>query len=124
MMDHKQSIEDYLEGIIIVKEKQGYVRSVDVANQLSVSKPSVSYATKKLIDEGYIELDENKFIILTEKGTKLANDTYDRHKTLSKFFTFIGVDKQQAIIDACKVEHDVSEETYKALCTFINKHCG
>lgn len=120
-MEPRESAEDYLEAILRVKEKQGYVRSVDVAKLMDVSKPSVTYATKKLRESGYINMDDNGMILFTEIGRKLAEDTWTRHKTLSKLFISLGVKEKQALIDACKVEHDLSEETFKAIQKFVNK---
>ena len=120
-MEPRESAEDYLEAILRVKEKQNYVRSVDVAKILNVSKPSVTYATKKLRDGGYITTDDNGMILFTEKGKKLAENTWDRHQTLAKLFISLGVKEKQALTDACKVEHDLSEETFKAIQKFINK---
>lgn len=116
-----KSTEDYLEAILVVKEKQGYVRSIDVATELGVTKPSVSYATKKLKENGYITMDKAGMIILTESGAKIAEKIYTRHKTLSEFFIKLGVNPDQARDDACLIEHDISEETFTALCAFIDK---
>ena len=119
-MEPRESAEDYLEAILRVKEKQNYVRSVDVAKLMNVSKPSVTYATKKLRESGYITMDDNGMILFTEKGQRLAENTWTRHKTLAKLFISLGVKEKQALIDACKVEHDLSEETFKAIQRFIN----
>lgn len=121
-MEPRESAEDYLEAILRVKEKQNYVRSVDVAKLMNVSKPSVTYATKKLRESGYITTDDNGMILFTERGEKLAEDTWTRHKTLAKLFMSLGVKEKQALIDACKVEHDLSDETFKAIQNFVNKN--
>lgn len=120
-MEPRESAEDYLEAILRVKEKQNYVRSVDVAKLMDVSKPSVTYATKKLRESGYITMDDNGMILFTHIGEKLAKETWTRHQTLSKLFISLGVKEKQALIDACKVEHDLSEETFKAIQKFVNK---
>ena len=120
-MELHESTEDYLEAILNLKSAQGYVRSVDIATHMKVSKPSVSYATKKLKENGYITTDANGMIILTDKGDKVANDVWTRHQVLSSFFTMLGVKEKQARIDACKVEHDLSEETFKAIKKFVNQ---
>ena len=120
-MEPLESTEDYLEAILRVKEKQNYVRSVDVAKLLKVSKPSVTYATKRLRESGYITMDDNGMIFFTPPGKKLAEDTWTRHKTLANLFMQLGVKKEQALEDACKVEHDLSEETFKAIQRFVNK---
>ena len=121
-MEIHQSAEDYLEAILTIKEQKGYVRSIDVANQLNVSKPSVSYATKRLRENGYISFNEDGMITLTDSGFEIADKIYTRHKTLSDFFIRIGVDPEIADSDACKIEHDISSETFTKLCTFINKN--
>lgn len=121
-MEPRESAEDYLEAILRVKEKQNYVRSVDVAKLMNVSKPSVTYATKKLRESGYITTDDNGMILFTEQGKKLADSTWNRHQTLARLFVSLGVKEKQALIDACKVEHDLSEETFKAIQKFVNKN--
>ncbi len=120
-MEPLESTEDYLEAILRIKEKQNYVRSVDVAKLLKVSKPSVTYATKRLKESGYIRTDDNGMILFTSAGEKLAEETWTKHKTLAKLFMHLGVKEKQALIDACKVEHDLSEETFKAIQKFVNK---
>ena len=115
-MEVRKSAEDYLEAILMIKEKQGYVRSVDIAEHLGITKPSVTYSTKRLKANGYITMDKANMISLTEDGMKIASEIYNRHKVLSGFFTFLGVDPQIAREDACKVEHDLSPETFSALC--------
>jgi Mn-dependent DtxR family transcriptional regulator len=120
-MEPRESAEDYLEAILRVKEKQNYVRSVDIAKLMDVSKPSVTYATKKLRESGYITMDDNGMILFTKEGEKLAEETWTRHKTLAKLFMSLGVKEKQALTDACKVEHDLSEETFKAIQKFVNK---
>ena len=120
-MEPRESAEDYLEAILRVKEKQNYVRSVDIAKLMEVSKPSVTYATKKLRESGYITMDDNGMILFTKEGKKLAEETWTRHKTLAKLFISLGVKEKQALTDACKVEHDLSEETFKAIQKFVDK---
>lgn len=119
-METHESREDYLEAILMIKEKQGYVRSVDISDQLKVSKPSVTYATKKLKNAKLITMDKNGMINFTKNGEKIAVNIYTRHKTLIEFFTRIGVGKEQARIDACKVEHDISEQTFNAIKKALN----
>ena len=110
-----KSSEDYLEAMLMLKEERGYVRSVDIAERLGVSKPSVSIAVKKLKENGYLEMDHSGFITLTESGHEIAERIYPRHKTLTSFFEMLGVDPEIAQEDACLVEHDLSEETFSAL---------
>ena len=117
----QESLEDYLESMLMLKEQKGFIRSVDISRLLGVTKPSVSYATRKLREQGYITMDNDGLINLTSTGLDLAQKTYDKHKTLSNFFKSIGVEPKIAQQDACRIEHDISSETYKALCKHIEK---
>ncbi|MBP3718549.1 MAG: metal-dependent transcriptional regulator, partial [Eubacterium sp.] len=103
-MEIHQSAEDYLEAILMIKERKGYVRSIDVATQLGVSKPSVSYATKRLRENGYISFNEDGMISLTDSGMEIANKIYTRHKLLTNIFIKLGVKEEIAAEDACKIE--------------------
>ena len=114
--DIGKSAEDYLESMIILKEKNGYIRSVDISTFLGVTKPSVSNAMKRLREEGYIEMNRSGFITVTEKGMDIADKIYTRHKKLTEFFISLGVDPEVAEEDACKIEHDLSDETFDAVC--------
>lgn len=114
-MELHESAEDYLESILSIKEQKGAVRSIDVVNDLAVSKPSVSVAMKKLRENGYITVDAEGYISLTQSGKEVATSVYDRHKVLTRLFVALGVDEEIARQDACKVEHDLSEETFAAL---------
>ena len=116
-----KSAEDYLESMIILKEKNGYIRSVDIAGFLGVTKPSVSNAMKRLREEGYIEMNRSGFITVTEKGMEIADKIYTRHKKLTDFFVALGVDPEIAEDDACKIEHDLSDATFDAICSHIDK---
>ena len=116
-----KSAEDYLESMIILKEKNGYIRSVDIAGFLGVTKPSVSNAMKRLREEGYIEMNRSGFITVTEKGMEIADKIYTRHKKLTDFFVALGVNEEVAEDDACKIEHDLSDETFEAICNHIEK---
>ena len=115
MKIHKAS-EDYLEAMLMLREKHGYIRSIDVAEQLSVTKPSVSYSTKRLREAGYITMDGESYITLTDTGMEIAKRMYERHKLLTDFFVRLGVNERTAREDACKVEHDLSAETFAAIC--------
>ena len=119
-----ESSEDYLEAMLIMREQHGYVRSIDIAAELGVTKPSVSYATKRLRENGYITLDKEGLITLTESGYAIASRIYERHKTLTAFFVRLGVDEETAREDACKVEHDLSEQTYNAIKRHAEKSMG
>ena len=114
-MEIQKSSEDYLETMLMMQEKHGYIRSIDVAEHLGVTKPSVSYATKRLRENGYITMDKDGLITLTPAGMEIASRVYDRHKTLTHFFMHLGVDEKTAREDACKVEHDLSQVTYEAI---------
>lgn len=115
-----ESIEDYLETILKLTNKLGQVRSIDIANELHYSKPSVSIAMKNLRSKNYITVNENGYIYLTESGKELADMTLERHTLLSGWLISIGVSEEVAYEDACKIEHDLSEETYAA----IKKYCA
>lgn len=119
--DIGKSAEDYLESMIILKEKNGYVRSVDIAGFLGVTKPSVSVAMKRLREDGYIEMDKSGIITVTDKGMEIADKIYTRHKKLTDFFVALGVDPAVAEDDACKIEHDLSDETFDAICSHIEE---
>lgn len=114
-MEIHESSEDYLETILILKERTGQVRSIDIATEMNFSKPSISVAMKKLRENGYIEVDKEGFITLTDSGYKIASNIYERHKLLTRFFISLGVDAKVAAVDACKVEHDLSEETFRKI---------
>ncbi len=115
----EKTIEDYLEAMLIIKEEKGYVRSIDVAHFLDVTKPSVTYTTKRLKERGYITMNEDNLIFLTDDGRAIAEKTYIKHKALSDFFIRLGVDEKIAVEDACRIEHDISPETFDALCSHI-----
>ena len=119
-MTIRKSAEDYLEAMLMMKELHGYIRSIDLAEHLGVTKPSVSYATKRLRENGYITMDHSGFITLSETGMEIADRIYTRHKVLTEFFTNLGVDPETAREDACKVEHDLSEETFRLLTEHAN----
>lgn len=123
-MQLHQSAEDYLEAILMLRERTGWVRSVDVAGELGFSKASVSIAMKKLRENGYVVMDGDGFLSLTAAGEKIATHIYDRHKTLTDFFIRLGVEPETAARDACKVEHDLSEETFGRLLEHVKKNGG
>lgn len=111
----KNTTEDYLEAILILKRKNGYVRGVDIARYLNFSPSSVSRALLKLNNAGYIDYDENGMILLTDSGVKLADSVYSRHNFFKNMLVFAGVDEKTAGDEACKIEHDISDETFKKL---------
>ena len=117
-----KTFEDYLEAMLIIKERKGIIRSIDVAAELNVTKPSVTYTTKRLRERGYITMDSDNFITITDDGMKIAEKIYNRHKTLGNLFIKLGVDEKTAFEDACRVEHDISEDTFYALCRYLEKY--
>ena len=117
----RKSAEDYLEAILMLKEKNGQVRSIDIADLLEVTKPSVSNAVKRLREKGYIEMDASSFITLTDTGYEIARNVYERHQTITDLFVSLGVDREIAQEDACRIEHILSEQSYKALMTLKDK---
>ena len=110
-----ESAEDYLETILILKERLGLVRSIDIVNELGYSKPSVSVAMKKLRENGYIEVDGGGFISLNPSGLEIAQKIYSRHRVLTHALIALGVNEDIAAADACKIEHDLSEETFQKI---------
>ena len=116
-----ESAEDYLESILILQEQCGSVRSIDIVNKLGYSKPSVSIAMKKLRESGYISMAADGTITLNDSGMEIASRIYGRHKTITRLFQHLGVSPEQAAIDACKVEHDLSQETFERICAFVER---
>lgn len=114
-MNIYESAEDYLERILIIQERKDKVRSIDIARDLGFSKPSVSVAMKKLKEAKLINVDDNGYIALTKEGHVIADKVYERHCVLKQLLIDIGVSPEQAEIDACKVEHDLSQETFEAI---------
>lgn len=121
-MSIHESGEDYLESILKLEEQGKQVRSIDVVADLGYSKPSVSVAMKKLRQSGHVRMDESGLISLTETGRAVAVRTWERHRTLRDFFVRLGVDPKVAERDACKVEHDLSEETFERLLEHVRKN--
>ena len=116
-IQHKseESVEDYLETILVLSKQLPVVRSIDIANELEYSKPSVSVAMKNLRGKGYITVSSEGYIVLTEEGKKLASDTYERHTLISQWLVELGVSPETASADACRIEHDLSQESFDAL---------
>ena len=117
-----QSAEDYLESILVLQRRLGQVRSIDIVNELGFSKPSVSIAMKKLRENGYISMSPDGLITLNESGLAIAQKVYGRHTTITRLFTMMGVNPETAAEDACKVEHDLSDETIQKIREFIEQH--
>lgn len=120
-MHLQESGEMYLETIHILSQRGKGVRAVDVAEYMGFSKPSVSRAVGLLRSGGYLELDENGFLVLTDEGKYVANRTYERHLFFTNFFTSIGVSRETAEDDACKIEHDISDETFQAMKRYVKE---
>lgn len=114
-MKIQESAENYLEAILMIHNRQGNVRSIDIANELSFSKPSVSVAMKNLRTNGYIEMDKNGFITLLDKGREIAEKIYERHTLISNWLMHMGVSPETAAEDACRIEHVISAETFEKL---------
>lgn len=114
----EESIEDYLETILILSKRLPELRSIDIANELSYSKPSISIAVKNMKGRDYITVSEEGFIQLTKTGREIAEAVYEKHTLLTDWLVHLGVDSKTAALDACKMEHDISQESFEA----IKKH--
>lgn len=121
-MQIRKSAEDYLEAILVLSKQGGGVRSIDIATMLGVSKPSVSHAMKLLREDGYIAMDRYGTVTLLDKGAQIATHIYERHTVLSKMLERLGVSPEVAKEDACKLEHDLSDESFTRACLKI-KNC-
>ena len=121
MTIHK-SAEDYLEAMLMLKQERGYIRSIDVAEKLGVTKPSVSYATKRLRESGYISFDPAGMILLLPPGLEIAERMYERHMLLTELLIGLGVEPEIAREDACKIEHDLSVESFDAIRRHAQEH--
>ena len=111
----RESAEDYLETILVLKNRLGNVRSIDIAHELSFSKPSVSVAMKNLKVNNYITVDENGYINLTETGQEIADKIYERHQMIAEILMALGVDEETAYRDSCKIEHDISDKSFECM---------
>lgn len=116
----QESAENYLETILILQQRKGNVRSIDIVTELNYSKPSISNAMKQLSSNGYIHMDENRFITLTEAGREIAERMYERHELISKFLMKLGVNEDVALEDACRIEHVISDETFQKIKEHAN----
>lgn len=117
-MQIKESAENYLETILILSKRMGDVRSIDIVNELSYSKPSVSIAMKNLRENGFVAVDKDGYITLTENGRRIAETMYERHTVISSWLMYLGVSEKVALEDACRIEHVISAESFDA----IKKH--
>lgn len=120
-MQIRESAEMYLETILVLS-KSGEVRSIDIAKAMNFSRPSVSVTVHNLEKEGYIQIAEDQKITLLPKGLEIAEEIYERHTVLTSFFEKLGVNSKTAAEDACKIEHDISKETFEAIKKVIDSH--
>ena len=120
-MQIHQSAEDYLESILILKNQKGAVRSIDIAIYMNYSKPSISRAVSLLRENGYILVDKDGFITLTESGLAVAQKIFERHTVLTRLLVKLGVTEATAAEDACKIEHIISDETFAAIKGYLQK---
>ncbi len=123
-MRKNESSEDYLETILMLSETKPVVRSVDIANELGYKKSSVSVAMRNLRERGHIRVTDEGYIYLTETGSEIAEMIYERHKLISEWLIKIGVPEAIAVEDACRVEHDLSMESFEAIKKYIKKNSG
>ncbi len=121
-MKIKESAENYLETILILSKKRGTVRSIDVANEMNFTKASISVAMKKLREEEYIAVKDDGTILLTDKGKGIATMVYEKHQIIAKILMLLGVDEETAYADSCKIEHDLSEESFEKIKEFYKKY--
>ena len=120
-MKVQESAENYLETILVLGNQKPHVRSIDVVNEMNFSKPSVSVAMKNLRENGYIRMDENGYITLTDAGRAIAEKIYERHTLLSSWLIRLGVDEKTAQEDACRIEHVISDEMFCAVKEFVRQ---
>ena len=121
-MKIQESGENYLETILVLTQRNGYARAIDIAAELSFSKPSVSIAMKNLRENGYVEVDSGGRISLTAAGLEIARRIYERHTFLTDWLSALGVDPKVAAEDACRMEHVISPESFDAIRTFVGRH--
>lgn len=120
-MKIKESAENYLEAILMLRKQKGFVRSIDVANYLGFSKPSVSVAMKSFREDGYVDVDGDGNLSLTEKGMEIATKMAERHEIIAKALMALGVSEEVAYEDSCKIEHDISNESFEKIKEYFEK---
>ena len=120
----RQSAEDYFETIYMLKQKNGFVRAIDVVNELGFSKPTVSVAMKKFRENGFVTVDEEGHIDLTDAGLAIAQKTFEQHTVLSQMLMLLGVDEETALEDACRMEHGLSDASFEAMKKHLEKVSG
>ena len=121
-MKIQESAENYLETILMLSQKQGNVRSIDIVNELEFSKPSVSVAMKNLRENGYIFVNDEGYITLTDAGKSIAETMYERHTLLSQWLMYLGVSEETAMEDACRMEHVISAETFQMIKKHVDEY--
>lgn len=121
-MKIQEAAENYLETVLMVSEKKGHVRQTDVCSAMNYSRPTVSVALRDLAAEGYLDIDEDGFITLTDAGQRIAGRIYERHCVLSKVLMALGTDEDTAYKDACKIEHDLSDESFSNIKAYYEKN--
>ena len=121
-MQIKESAENYLETIFILSKKNGAVRSIDVANEMNFTKPSISVAMKRLREDEYITVNNDGNITLTDKGMEIASRIYERHQLIAKILMALGVNEETAYEDSCKIEHDLSQESFEKIKEYFLRH--
>lgn len=120
-MEISEATENYLETILILSKKKPELHAVDICDELGYSRPTLSVVLKRMKREGLILVDENNHITLTDEGRTIAEKIYERHNVISKFFMDIGVEESVALRDACKIEHDLSDETFRCIKNYMEK---
>lgn len=121
-MNVTEAVENYLEAILVLSQSQDEIRATDICSYMSYSRPTVSIAVKGMKQNGLIHVDEHNRISLTEEGLSIAENIYDRHTTIAKVLMLLGVERAIALEDACKMEHDISNESFSSFKRFLNEH--
>ena len=121
-MEIKESAENYLETILVLSQKNAAVRSIDIANEMNFTKASISIAMKRLREDGYINMDDDRTITLTQKGKDIASMVYERHQIIAKILIALGVDEATAYEDSCKIEHDLSQKSFEKIKEFYENY--
>jgi DtxR family Mn-dependent transcriptional regulator len=118
----QEADENYLEAIFMISKRREKVRATDICNFFGYSRPTISAVIKKFKENGYIRVDGDNFITLTEKGLKIANAMYERHQVMAEILMALGVDEKTAFEDSCRIEHDISQETYEKIKDYYFRH--
>jgi DtxR family Mn-dependent transcriptional regulator len=123
-MKIQEAAENYLETILILQQRRGPIRSIDVVNEMGYSKPTVSIVMKQFRENGYIEMDSNGYITLTDTGLEIAQRMYERHNVIAEALMALGVDEKTAYEDSCKIEHDISDKSFACMKAHCLEHAG